>query len=357
MSFVRASALRLSSASSAARRSSLLVARIHTQSNNNNNNNNSHNSTSHAAFAALSLGAVAGLAAVVSQRERLFGSSGSNDASVVALAADVDVAALRSDIVAALASNPKYDDGSYGPVLVRLAWHAAGTYDKASGTGGSDGATMRFEPESKHGANAGLDTARALLAPIGKKYPNVSTADLWQFAAVVAIEEMGGPKIPFRFGRVDKSADACTPDGRLPDATKGADHLRSIFYRMGFNDQEIVALSGAHSLGRCHTTRSGFDGPWQATPTAFNNEYFRLLLEEKWTVRQWKGPLQYEDGTTRKLMMLPTDLTLIKDAEFRKWVEVYAKDEEKFFKDFAAAYTKLIENNVAAFRKPWYQFW
>lgn len=197
-------------------------------------------------------------------------------------AADVDVKALRADIVAALNSNAKYDDGSYGPVLVRLAWHASGTYDVKTGTGGSDGATMRFEPESKHGANAGLDVARALLAPIAKKYPGVSVADLWQFASYVAIEEMGGPAIPFRFGRVDKGADACPPDGRLPDASKGADHVRAVFYRQGFNDQEIVALLGAHALGRCHTSRSGYDGPWTRAPTMFSNDYYRLLLEERW---------------------------------------------------------------------------
>lgn len=63
--------------------------------------------------------------------------------------------AIREEIASSLdASN--YDDGSYGPVYVRLAWHASGTYDKHTKTGGSNGATMRFAPESEHGANAGL---------------------------------------------------------------------------------------------------------------------------------------------------------------------------------------------------------
>lgn len=62
-----------------------------------------------------------------------------------------------------------YDDGSYGPVLVRLAWHGSGTYDKETGTGGSNGATMRFAPESDHGANAGLKVARDFLEPIKRK--------------------------------------------------------------------------------------------------------------------------------------------------------------------------------------------
>ena len=59
-----------------------------------------------------------------------------------------------------------YDDGSYGPVLLRLAWHASGTFDKETGTGGSNGATMRFAPEGDHGANAGLKAARDFHEPI-----------------------------------------------------------------------------------------------------------------------------------------------------------------------------------------------
>ena len=59
--------------------------------------------------------------------------------------------------------------------------------------------------------------------------------------------------------------------------TCSASHLREIFGRMGFNDQEIVALSGAHALGRCHATASGYVGPWTPTPTTFNNLYFSLL--------------------------------------------------------------------------------
>lgn len=108
--------------------------------------------------------------------------------------------------------------------------------------------------------------------------------------------------VPWSSGRVDAiDASAVTPDGRLPNAETpptGADpndavHLRSIFYRMGFNDQEIVALSGAHALGRCHPTASGFDGPWTPTPTTFNNSYFTLLLNLKWIPKEWDGPFQY----------------------------------------------------------------
>jgi len=114
---------------------------------------------------------------------------------------------------------------------------------------------------------------------------------------------------------------------------------------MGFNDQEIVALSGAHALGRCHADRSGFVGPWTRAPTTFSNEYFRLLVEEKWTPKKWAGPPQFEDKS-KELMMLPSDLALIEDASMRKQVDVYAKDREAFFRDFAAAFRKLEELGV-----------
>ncbi|KAJ3333363.1 heme peroxidase [Blyttiomyces sp. JEL0837] len=248
--------------------------------------------------------------------------------------------------IAALLDNNDYDDGSYGPVLVRLAWHAAGTYDKATGTGGSNGATMRFDPEASHGANAGLNVARQLLEPIKKKYPQISYSDLWSLAGVVAIQELGGPVIPWRPGRADAvTAEACTPDGRLPDAAQGQDHLRNIFYRMGFNDQEIVALAGAHALGRCHTNRSGFDGPWTRAPTTFSNDYFQRLTQERWSERKWNGPKQFADKTG-DLMMLPADMALIKDRAFSKHVYAYAKDSNLFFKDFANAYVKLLELGV-----------
>lgn len=263
----------------------------------------------------------------------------------------VDYKKVRNDI-SGLLENSDYDDGSYGPVLVRLAWHAAGTYDKATGTGGSDGATMRFCPEKHHGANAGLQVARDLLEPIKAKYPALSYADLWTLAGVVAIEEASGPVVPWRPGRSDRpDGSYCPPDGRLPDATKGADHIRNIFYRMGFNDQEIVALVGAHALGRCHTDRSGFSGPWTKSPTMFSNDFFRELFDQKWTPKKWNGPLQYEDASG-ELMMLPTDLAILQDPEFRKWAEIYAKDEDRFFNDFSKAFSKLLELGTRNLRAP-----
>ncbi|CAD6916813.1 unnamed protein product [Tilletia controversa] len=247
-----------------------------------------------------------------------------------------------------LESDPSYDNGQghFGPVLVRLAWHASGTYDKNTKSGGSNGATMRFAPESDHGANAGLMVARKYMEEIHEEFPWITYSDLWTLGGVVAVQEMGGPVVPWRPGRQDALAENCTPDGRLPDGDKGPDHIRFIFNRMGFNDQEIVALSGAHALGRCHTDRSGFDGPWTFSPTSFTNAYFQLLFDSKWNLRKWEGPIQYQDKETSSLMMLTTDMALVQDKKFRKYAELYAKSEDKFFEDFSAAFNKLLELGV-----------
>lgn len=164
---------------------------------------------------------------------------------------------------------------------------------------------MRFHPESQHGANAGLHIARELMEGVKKEFPWISYGDLWTLGGVAAVQEMGGPKIPWRPGRIDGFATQATADGRLPDASQGGDHLRKIFGRMGFNDQEIVALSGAHAVGRCHRDRSGFEGPWTFSPTTLTNEFFKLLFDETWVWKKWEGPKQLEDKKTRSLMMLP----------------------------------------------------
>jgi len=237
-------------------------------------------------------------------------------------------------------------NGSYGPILVRLAWHASGTYDKRDGTGGSNGAKMRFSAEKDHGANAGLHIARQLLEPIKAKYPGLTYADLWTLGGAVAIEEMGGPKIPWRPGRTDDiDGKLCTPDGRLPDAGKGQDHVREIFSRMGFDDREMVALIGAHALGRCHRDRSGFSGPWTRSPTTVSNSFYLELLKPGWTKKKWNGPEQYEDPS-KELMMLPADLALLHDPSFRKYVEIYAKNEDVWLTDFSKAFSKLLELGV-----------
>ena len=273
--------------------------------------------------------------------------------------------AVRKDIVKLL-HQPGYDDGSAGPVLVRLAWyvlfkcryvsanmtrHSCGTYDTETDTGGSNGAGMRYEKEGGDPANAGLQHARVFLEPVKAKHSWITYADLWTLAGVVAIKEMGGPDIPWKGGRTDYVDDSkIPPQGRLPDAAQGSDHLRWIFNRMGFNDQEIVALSGAHNLGRCHADRSGFEGAWVNSPTRFSNQYYRLLLSLQWRKKTLPSGIvqfaNYDEDTEAELMMLPTDITLTQDASFRKYVELYARDKERFFEDFSKVFEKLSELGI-----------
>jgi len=264
--------------------------------------------------------------------------------------------------------NPSCDDGAQGggggvgPMLLRLAWHSSGTYDVKTKTGGSEGGTMRFPKEAAHGGNAGLQHARALLEPVKAANPDMTYADLYVLAGVVAIEEMGGPKVGFRCGRSDALVESSpeddarfSPDGRLPDGDKPSraetiQHLRDIFYRMGFDDQAIVALSGAHAVGRCHTDRSGYWGPWTYGETTFSNDYFCRLLDssEGWAPKtthngkSWTGPPQFVNSKG-DLMMLHTDMALTWDPSFKKWVDIYANDEERWFNDFSKYYQQLNE--------------
>ncbi|CAM0874447.1 unnamed protein product [Alopecurus aequalis] len=243
------------------------------------------------------------------------------------------------------------------PILVRLGWHDSGTYDKTieewPQRGGADG-SLRFDPELNHGANAGLTNALKLIQPIKDKYPGITYADLFQLASATAIEEAGGPKIPMKYGRVDITApEQCPPEGRLPDAGPRlpAEHLREVFYRMGLDDKEIVALSGAHTLGRSRPDRSGWgkpetkytkDGPgepggqsWTAEWLKFDNSYFKDIKEQK----------------DQDLLVLPTDAAIFEDPSFKVYAEKYAEDQEAFFKDYAEAHAKL-SNLGAKFDPP-----
>ncbi|CAD7952737.1 unnamed protein product [Amoebophrya sp. A25] len=285
---------------------------------------------------------------------------------------DPRYAAVAEDLKTFLTSDPSYDDGSYGPLFIRLAWHASGTYDQTSRNGGSNGATMRFAPECTDGANAGLDLARKLLSDnIKPKHSWISLADLWILASYVAIECSNGPVIPFRPGRTDVPSEkeaSIPPNGRLPDAAiydkkNVIDHVRQVFTtQMGFSDQETVALiAGGHAYGRCHRDRSGFNGPWTNRPTSFTNIYcVRLSKDKSWTpvegaanVKQSKCPIapilgnkQYVNkGGEGDLMMLYTDMALIWDLTFKSFIEQYAKDGGKLKDDFGAVFKKLTELN------------
>ncbi|KAF8061077.1 APX7 [Scenedesmus sp. PABB004] len=273
---------------------------------------------------------------------------------VVAAAATADeLRAAKADIAELIKTTHS------NPFFIRLGWHDAGTYDKNAGawpkTAGATG-SIRFMPELGHGANAALDVAIKMIEPIKAKHPTVSYADLYQMASATAVELAGGPVMPMRYGRRDVTDPKdCAPEGNLPAAAhpfpdgsaKPGDHLRRVFGRMGLSDQDVVALSGAHTLGRARPERSGFgvaetkytkDGPgkpggqsWTVNWLVFDNSYFREVKEKK----------------DADLLVLPTDAAVFEDEGFRPYAERYLADQAAFFADYSAAHVKLSELGVA----------
>ena len=208
--------------------------------------------------------------------------------------------ALKKDIEKLMTSSQSWwpaDYGHYGPLMVRLAWHAAGTYRTGDGRGGAGTGNLRFAPLNSWPDNGNLDKARRLLWPIKKKYGNsISWADLFILAGNIAYESMGLKMFGFSYGRADiwhpekdiywgseneflapseerysNLEDPSTleeplgathmgliyvnPEGvnGKPDPLKTALHVRETFARMAMNDEETVALTaGGHTVGKAH---------------------------------------------------------------------------------------------------------
>jgi catalase-peroxidase len=212
----------------------------------------------------------------------------------------LDVKALKQDLKALMRESQDWwpaDYGHYGPLFIRMSWHAAGTYRTGDGRGGAGSGSQRFAPTNSWPDNGNLDKARRLLWPIKQKYGNkVSWADLLVLAGNVAMEDMGFRTFGFGFGREDTwepeddvywgaetewLADSSHensrysgdreleqplanvqmgliyvnpegPDGE-PDPMKAAHDIRETFARMAMNDYETVALiAGGHTFGKCH---------------------------------------------------------------------------------------------------------
>ncbi|KAJ3241996.1 heme peroxidase [Chytriomyces hyalinus] len=241
---------------------------------------------------------------------------------------------LKQDIQAQIINQ------GYGPLIVRLAWHDAGTWN---GVSGGPHAQMLHTQVAE---DEGLHFGQEFLQPIKDKYPGISNADLWSFAGTVVIANSGGPALAWRPNRADAvdAQDDGIQNGMLPDAHWDASGLRKLFYAKGFNDQEIVALSGGHCLGEIHTGVSGsWSGKWTQSPSRFNNEFFVRLVNGKYAARP-DG--LFEDTSDSSFKMLPSDIALLKDPVFRGFAESYASDQSAFFNDFASAWEKLMELGV-----------
>ena len=211
----------------------------------------------------------------------------------------LDYAALKADLTALMTDSKPWwpaDYGHYGPFMIRMAWHAAGTYRVTDGRGGASSGQQRFEPLNSWPDNGNLDKARRLLWPIKQKYgKNISWADLFILAGNVAIESMGGPVFGFGGGRrdvyqsegdtfwgaeeiwVNQGAQTriteelpelegplaaiqmgliyVNPEGPggNPDPLLSARDMKATFLRMAMNSEETVALTaGGHAFGKAH---------------------------------------------------------------------------------------------------------
>ncbi len=209
--------------------------------------------------------------------------------------AKLDIEALKRDLFALMTDSQPWwpaDYGHYGPLFIRMAWHAAGTYRIADGRGGASNGAHRFAPENSWPDNGNLDKARRLLWPIKQKYGNrISWADLFILTGNCAIESMGLKPFGFAGGRADiwepeediywGAEDTWLGDVRYtgdrqledplaavqmgliyvnpqgpngtPDPLASARDIRETFARMAMNDEETVALvAGGHTFGKAH---------------------------------------------------------------------------------------------------------
>ncbi|HRL95214.1 MAG TPA: catalase/peroxidase HPI [Pseudomonas sp.] len=299
----------------------------------------------------------------------------------------LDVAALKRDLTALMTDSQDWwpaDWGHYGGLMIRLTWHAAGTYRIADGRGGAGSGSQRFAPLNSWPDNANLDKARRLLWPIKKKYGNsVSWADLLALAGTIAYESMGLKTFGFAFGREDiwhpekdiywgsekqwlaptgsegsrysGERDLANPlaavmmgliyvnpegvDGKS-DPLRTAHDVRITFARMAMNDEETVALTaGGHTVGKAHGNGNAKNlGPEpegadiEEQGLGWNNHVSRGVgrdtvtsgIEGAWTT----NPTQWDNGYFH--LLLNYDWELKKSpAGASQWEPINIKEEDK----------------------------
>jgi catalase-peroxidase len=299
----------------------------------------------------------------------------------------LDIPALKKDLHALMHDSQSWwpaDWGHYGGLMIRLSWHAAGTYRIADGRGGAGTGNMRFAPLNSWPDNGNLDKARRLLWPIKKKYGNkVSWADLLAYAGTIAYEDMGLKTYGFAFGRADiwhpeqdiywgseneflapsesryaNLDDASTLDNPLaathmgliyvnPEGVNGksdpmrtAAHVRETFARMAMNDEETVALTaGGHTVGKAHgngkATNNGpapEGAPIEEAGLGWMNHTTRSIgrntvtsgIEGAWTT----NPTVWDNGYFELLLNYEWELTK-SPAGASQWEPINIKEEDK----------------------------
>jgi catalase-peroxidase len=299
----------------------------------------------------------------------------------------LDVGALKKDLHALMTDSQPWwpaDWGHYGGLMIRLSWHAAGTYRTADGRGGGGTGNQRFAPLNSFPDNVNLDKARRLLWPIKKKYGNsVSWADLLVYAGTIAYESMGLKTFGFSFGRADiwhpeidiywgsekewlaptdsrygDLSDPSTmenplaavqmgliyvnPEGvnGVPDPLKTAGQVRETFARMAMNDEETVALTaGGHTVGKSHGNGSaallgsapeGADisegglGWMNNTTRSIGRDTVSSGIEGAWTTH----PTKWDNGYFNMLFGHEWELKK-SPAGANQWEPINIKEEDK----------------------------
>ena len=276
--------------------------------------------------------------------------------------AGLDLEELKQDLIEVMTTSQEWwpaDYGHYGPLFIRMTWHAAGTYRIADGRGGGGQGQQRFAPLNSWPDNANLDKARRLLWPIKKKYgQKISWADLLVFAGDVAMESMGFKTFGFGFGRSDVwepedifwgPEDTWLGDERYsgdrelanplanvqmgliyvnpegpggdPDPLAAAKDIRDTFGRMAMNDEETVALIvGGHTFGKTHGTAPADNvgpepegAPMEEQGFGWKNKYgsgkggdtITSGLEGAWT----NNPIKWDNGFLENLFNYEWELT------------------------------------------------
>ncbi|KAK9279491.1 hypothetical protein L1049_013170 [Liquidambar formosana] len=212
--------------------------------------------------------------------------------------------------------------------VLRLAFHDAGTFEMDDNSGGMNGSLVY---ELDRPENAGLKKSLKILEKVKNEVDTVqpvSWADLIAVAGAEAVSLCGGPAIPVQLGRLDSVVP--DPEGKLPEESLDAFALKQSFQRKGLSTQELVALSGAHTLGS-----KGF-----GNPTVFDNSYYKILLEKPWM----------SSAGMSSMIGLPSDRALVEDDECIRWITKYANNQNMFFEDFRNSYIKLV-NSGARWKK------
>ena len=299
----------------------------------------------------------------------------------------LDVEALKKDMHTLMTDTQSWwpaDWGHYGGLMIRMAWHSAGSYRTADGRGGAGTGNQRFAPLNSWPDNANLDKARRLLWPIKKKYGNkVSWADLMILAGNIAYESMGFKTFGFAFGRPDiwhpeqdiywgpekeflapsenryeDLNDASTLENPLaavhmgliyvnpegvngqPDPKRSALHIRETFDRMAMNDEETVSLTaGGHTVGKAHGNGKASNlGPapegadiseagmgWMNhTTRSVGRDTVTSGIEGAWTT----NPTQWDNGYFHLLLNYEWELKK-SPAGAHQWEPINIKEEDK----------------------------